>query len=315
MKKLNILFLIAAIITLNACKKDLQLSTSKLSVNDATKAATFGMINWMGFINDDTSLSMLSVPGTHDSGATLEPLTGTAKNQNLSIPDQLNAGVRFLDIRCRHMNNSFRIYHSYVDQNLTFDQVLSSCYTFLNSNPTETIVMSIKEEYNSSNVTRSFEATFNSYIDQNPAKWNLTQSIPTVGSSRGKIVLLRRFSASTTAGIDASSWQDNKTFEMNTNSALIKVQDAYAVSNVDTKWTNIQNLLNEAKVDQSNRLYINFSSGYTSGLFGIPNIPSVSNNINPRIATFFTNNSGKYGIIPMDFVDSSRSKLIVEANF
>ncbi len=72
----------------------------------------------------------------------------------------------------------------------------------------------------------------------------------------------------------------------------------------------------EANTSTGNTLYINFASGYKSLIFGIPSITTVSNNINPRINTYFTTNTfGRYGIIPMDFVDATRAQLIVEANF
>jgi 1-phosphatidylinositol phosphodiesterase len=75
--------------------------------------------------------------------------------------------------------------------------------------------MSVKEEYDASNTTRSFESTFDSYVQKNPSKWDLGTNIPTLGDVRGKIRLLRRFSAGTAKGINATSWADNTTFEIN----------------------------------------------------------------------------------------------------
>ena len=50
-----------------------------------------------------------------------------------------------------------------------------------------------KEEYNASNTTRSFEKTFDAYVQKNPSKWDLGNNIPKLGDIRGKIRLLRRF--------------------------------------------------------------------------------------------------------------------------
>ena len=61
--------------------------------------------NWMGLLNGNLSLASLSIPGTHDSGASYEYWSGTAKCQDISIASQLDIGIRFLDIRCRHENN------------------------------------------------------------------------------------------------------------------------------------------------------------------------------------------------------------------
>ncbi|MFP7658444.1 phosphatidylinositol-specific phospholipase C [Chryseobacterium proteolyticum] len=280
--------------------------------------ATIGISNWMSGLEDNTSLSKISIPGTHDSGAMREvpSNSGTAKTQNLTISEQLNAGVRFLDIRCRHIDNSFAIHHGAIYQNLNFDDVLNACYSFLDSHPTETIIMSVKEEYNASNTTRTFEKTFDSYIEKNPSRWDLGTHIPTLGSVRGKIKLLRRFSAETAKGIDATSWADNTTFEINNPNASLKVQDYYQVSNNDDKWNKISALYNEAKNDTSSKFFINFTSGYKPLIFGIPSIPTVSNTINPKLKTLFQNSpQGTYGIMPIDFVSAELSELIIKTNF
>jgi Ricin-type beta-trefoil lectin domain/Phosphatidylinositol-specific phospholipase C, X domain len=269
--------------------------------------------NWMAAANGGLNISQFSIPGTHDSGARFEPVGGTAKCQNLTIADQLNAGVRFLDVRCRHINNAFSIHHGQVYQNDNFDGVLNAAYAFLNANPTETIIMSVKEEYTPSGNTRSFEATYDSYVAANPSKWQLGSAIPTLNNSRGKIVLFRRFGAGSPKGIDASNWPDNTSFS---SEERLRVQDSYNVSNNDTKWAQITANLGEALYGGPNTLYVNFSSGVQSGLFGIPNIPNVSNNINPRLTTYFNaNKSGRFGAILMDFADSAKCAQIYNTNF
>jgi len=268
--------------------------------------------NWMTPLDGTLPVSQFSIPGTHDSGALVEPISGTAKCQNLGIADQLTAGVRFLDIRCRHINDAFAIHHGQVYQNMNFTDVLNATIGFLNANPGETVIMSVKEEYNPSGNTRSFEATFDSYVAQNPSKWNLGSAIPTLTQARGKIVLFRRFGASATPkGIDASNWPDNTTFS---SGGTLRVQDRYNVSNNNDKWNQILQVLNEARYGGPGTLYVNFSSGTTS-IFGIPNIPTVSNNINPRISTFFSSNtSGRFGSILMDFADAAKCSAIYNTN-
>jgi 1-phosphatidylinositol phosphodiesterase len=269
--------------------------------------------NWMTPLNGTLPLSQLSIPGTHDSGARFEPLSGTAKCQNLTIREQLDSGVRFLDIRCRHVNDAFTIHHGHVYQNINFTDVLGATYGFLDANPGETVIMSVKEEYQSSGNTRSFEATFDSYVALNAPKWRLASAIPTLGEARGKIVLFRRFGAtSTPKGIDASHWPDNTTFSTGNT---LRVQDHYAVSDNDTKWKQILATLNEARDGANNTLHVNFTSGYISGLFGIPNIPGVSKHIHPRLSTFFTAHpNGRFGIIVMDFADAAMAALVYNTN-
>lgn len=295
-----------------------EMSTIQKANYKVSSRAAIEMNSWMSGLQDNISISKISIPGTHDSGARVDApvVSGTAKTQDLSIAEQLNAGVRFLDIRCRHIDNSFTIHHGAIYQNLNFDDVLNACYSFLESHPSETIIMSVKEEHDPSNNTRSFEKTFDAYVQKNSAKWNLGTNIPTLGEVRGKIRLLRRFSAETAKGINATSWADNTTFEINNPGAQLKVQDYYKVTNNDDKWNGISNLLNEAKSNNSDRLFINFTSGYKPGIFGIPSIPTVSNNINPRLKTYFQSNTkGSFGIMPMDFVNAELSGLIVKTNF
>lgn len=322
MRNFNLQFplIVAGILALTSCKKQEQQVVQPEKVQEKSAASalvlTYTMSNWMGSLPDATNVAQISIPGTHDSGARTEPVAGTAKCQNLSIADQLTAGVRYLDIRCRHIGDAFAIHHGSIYQNLNFTDVLNACIGFLNSNPTETIIMSVKEEYDATNNTRSFEQTFDSYVNQNPTKWDLGDGVPSLGSLRGKIKLLRRFGAGTTKGIDATNWADNTTFSINNSAANLKVQDYYNVSDVNTKWSNITTLFSEANNDTSNRLYLNYTSGYKPIIFGIPSITTVSNSVNPKINTFFTNNTqGHYGVIPMDFVDATRSQLIVNTNF
>lgn len=264
--------------------------------------------NWMASKSNLLLVSQLSIPGTHDSGALYEPVSGTAKCQNLSIADQLNAGVRFLDIRCRHINDAFAIHHGSIYQNANFNDVLNAVIGFLNSNPSETVIMSVKEEHTPSGNTRSFEQTFDTYVAANPSKWLLSSSIPKLSDARGKIVLFRRFGAgSLPKGIDASNWPDNTTF----TSGNLRVQDVYNVSSNNTKWTNITNLFNESNTRAHDTLFVNFTSGVAS-IIGIPNIPTVSNDINGRLSTYLTNNPNRrYGVVVMDFADSAKCNLII----
>lgn len=320
--KQKTLFLALATLSLFGCKKDLvnPITGNGIETGSNVLAAapvTLSLTAWMGSVADNTSLAALSIPGTHDSGARTEPVSGTAKCQNLSIREQLDAGTRFLDIRCRHIDNAFAIHHGSIYQNLNFTDVLTACYSFLAANPTETVVMCVKEEYDPANNTRTFEQTFDSYTQLQPSKWYLGDAVPNLGSVRGKIVLLRRFGASATPkGIEATNWSDNTTFSINNANSSLRVQDQYVVPDNNAKWTGITNLFTEAKNGNQSVLYLNFSSGYKSLIFGIPSITTVSNSINPQINTYFTNNThGRYGIIPMDFAAADRNTLIINTNF
>lgn len=264
--------------------------------------------NWMSALNAELLLSQVTIPGTHDAMAVHEPVLGTAKCQNLSLTDQLNAGVRFLDIRCRHIGDAFAIHHGSIYQQANFDDVLNAVNAFLDAHPSEAVIMSVKEEYNATGNTRSFEQTFDSYVAKNPGKWNLGTSIPTLGEARGKITLFRRFGAGA-KGIDASNWPDNTTF----TSGSLRVQDNYNVGSTGTKWNQVNGLLGEASSGDQSKLFVNFSSGVFS-IIGIPNITTVSNALNPKLSGFFANASGRFGVVVMDFADTTRAAQVYNAN-
>ncbi|MBN1517823.1 phosphatidylinositol-specific phospholipase C domain-containing protein [Candidatus Sumerlaeota bacterium] len=265
----------------------------------------------MSSIGDSILLSQLSIPGTHDSGALYESVSGTAICQDLTIAEQLNAGVRFLDIRCRHYGDSFVIHHGSVYQNLNFDDVLDACSSFLSSNPDECIIMSVKEEYDSYNITQTFAETFNDYVAQDSGLWYFTTTAPALGACRGKIVLVRRFSGS--VGINAySSWSDNTTFTC----GILRVQDCYQVSywTNDNKIAAIESLFDEALAGSSSMFYLNFTSGYRSFL-GIPDIPGVADEVNEWLEDYFGDDiCNRYGVVIMDFANATRCSLIYNSN-
>ncbi len=283
--------------------------------NIQTSLAVGASANWLTALPDSTPISQLSIPGTHDTCA----LKGGAITvcQTRILAEQLAAGIRCIDIRCRHINDVFAIHHGSVFQDLTFGSgVRDVCINFLNANPGECIIMSVKEEYNPTGNTRSFEDTFDWYTAGLENYWYFGDRIPTLGSVRGKIVLLRRFSAARTPkGIDASNWPDNATFEIK-NAATLEVQDQYVVNTVlagdiNAKWTAIKNQLDHAQADASGNWYINFSSG--ASLFAFPN--TVANLINPKLAAYLNGSlKNRVGTLMMDFPDDTMIGRIIALN-
>ncbi|MBA3459399.1 MAG: phosphatidylinositol-specific phospholipase C [Deltaproteobacteria bacterium] len=271
---------------------------------------------WMGDQDHARSLGELSIPGTHDSGARFEFSPGLAKTQELTIAQQLDAGVRYLDIRCRHVGDAFLIYHGAVDQNQTYDEVLATLFAFLDEHPSEAIIASVKEEATPSGNTRSFEATFAAYLAQAPQRWHLDPAVPRLGEVRGQVVLLRRFSAMTTPlGIDAAPWPDNTTFTV-ANAASLRVQDAYMVADNSVKWAAITSLLGEVRTAPSSTLFLDYTSGYQT-MNALPNITIVSDDINARLAGYLAdpaNMNARLGVLVMDFVTADLAAAIVATN-
>ncbi|MBR4240627.1 MAG: hypothetical protein IKR97_00230, partial [Eubacterium sp.] len=80
--------------------------------------------DWMSVIRDETKLTEITMPGTHDSCArkfhnedAFGVLSGISKCQNLTIREQLDAGVRFLDVCCEvdAGNHSVKTVHGSTD--------------------------------------------------------------------------------------------------------------------------------------------------------------------------------------------------------
>ncbi|MGA9637853.1 phosphatidylinositol-specific phospholipase C [Flavobacterium sp.] len=316
MKKYVFFTFITSLVFLSSCTTSpLEEEVSQEIPTSPVEQGLYNMSNWMGALDETKSLTALSIPGTHDSGALHEPFFGTTVCQTLTIDEQLKAGVRYLDIRGRHIRNNFEIYHREVSQNLTFTDVLNSCKTFLSKNPSETIIMSLKEEYTAVENNRSYEATFDLYTRTFPGLFYIGNTVPTLKEAKGKIVLLRRFAATNAKGIDATKWGDNTTFTITTTAQTVRIQDQYIVPNNDAKWNLIKNLADEANTNNTH-LYLNYCSGFKEDSFGTPYIRTVSDAINPQVASYFTTNTkGHFGVIVMDFTSSTTNSLIVKTNF
>lgn len=94
---------------------------------------------------DDTPVTALSIPGTHDTGC-IGGVFGLGQTQNLDIDEQLDAGIRFLDIRLAHYHDDLFVHHDVVSMGKSYTDVLDTCTRFLQKYPSETILMSIMEE-------------------------------------------------------------------------------------------------------------------------------------------------------------------------
>ncbi|MFT3692431.1 MAG: phosphatidylinositol-specific phospholipase C [Kofleriaceae bacterium] len=270
---------------------------------------------WMAKLPDATNLAAMSIPGTHDSAARMEPIPGVAKTQDLDFQEQLDGGVRFFDLRLRNFQDQFWLYHGGIDQSQTLDDTLATLYGFLDAHPTETIIASVKEEEAAYEATLSFEQLFTQYTDMHPEKWSFGTTVPALGDVRGKIVLLRRFDSTTIAGIDGhpAIWTDNATFDIAGDAAL-HVEDEYVVTDNSLKWTAITRAFGQATADSDPAtLYLTFTSGYQT-VMGLPNIESVSDVIDPMIDSYLATAQGRQGIVIMDFVTAARAAAVIAAN-
>ena len=110
---------------------------------------------WMAAVDGSKLLSQLSVVGTHNSMS----LYGgdIVQTQSMSLINQLNSGVRTLDIRAKYDDGNMAIYHGIFFQYAYLgNDVFSVVSDFLLQNPTETIIMHIQQEENDNPVGLKF---------------------------------------------------------------------------------------------------------------------------------------------------------------
>lgn len=150
--------------------------------------------NWMSKLPERKKLNQISIPGTHDSMAYGEKIefASNTRTQSLSLKNQLNKGIRFLDIRLNYREKFFAIHHGSIFLGFNFLEVLVDCENFLEKNPSEFILMRVQQEASSAN-DRQIWAMFRKYHDMFKNLFWLNHKglvNPNIEELRGKIVLL-----------------------------------------------------------------------------------------------------------------------------
>ena len=248
---------------------------------------------WMKGVNDETSLRDINMPGSHDSVSLRSIADVAGQCQSLGLEDQLNLGVRFLDIRLKEVKDKLIGVHGFVDQKIKFESIIDTVESFLNKHPSEGIIMSIKEETSSSKSTISFEESLKGYLDNE--LYLTDKTLPSkMKDIRGKVVLLSRY-ANSTIGIPAyEGWSDSASFTLPND---IYVQDIYKIKSKEEKQNEIIKCFNES----GHALKINFLSAYRTNGFPPSYAPTAALDINPWIDENITNYSDR-GIVLYDFV-------------
>ena len=268
--------------------------------------------NWLNGVDDNKLIKDLYLPGTHNSGARFSFLDVSGKCQDLSIKSQLTLGVRFLDIRLINDASGLRIIHGVADQKITFKEVLSQCYSFLDKNQSEFVFMSIKED-GKGNSKLAFEERLKREINNN--YFRVDSSLPTrVRDIRGKIVLLSRYKDSTIGVNFHAGWQDSVTAETNSftlENEDVFVQDYYKVTSLENKKNEIQN----AYLYQGTGLTLNFTSGYYTEGFPPSSAFALAKDINSWLVDeLLQSESNKGQIFVSDFITDKMANSIISKN-
>ncbi len=177
---------------------------------------------WMKNVPDHALLSEMSIPGTHDSMTyTLPNAHIIAKTQSMNLVSQLTSGIRFIDARCKIDKNEFQMYHGFVPLGIWFGTVLENIIGFLQSNPSETIILSVQKE--STDDDAQFENMFLKYWNYYNAhfyKYAKYNSNPTLKELRGKIIIYQNFASRTTYGINPGYSETQNHYNLQSNYEL-----------------------------------------------------------------------------------------------
>jgi 1-phosphatidylinositol phosphodiesterase len=184
----------------------------------------------MSMVGTHDTMSFYGLKQLHRAGGGLgAPIVDDmTRAQTLPLSEQLNAGVRALDIRLARVPGGLALHHGIVYQRADFDDVLRDLNLFLTRNSSETVLMRVSspsasdeaevggqvvlqpsainnkfardkyyEDVGMRNNISSFSEMFMQYVN-NPAFAGRFYQGPvkelSLGSVRGKIVLLRDFS-------------------------------------------------------------------------------------------------------------------------
>lgn len=304
--------------------------------------------NWQQRIPDNTKISTLSIPGTHNSAAYHDISLPSVQCQNASVTDQLNHGIRFLDVRsgkkplsgtfaklglskkCNNTNDDptdddeLYVVHGKFPVKLPVStklaDLLDEIISFLDSHNSELVILSIKQEGEGNWQQDEFAKLFYlKYVEPRKDNFYLGEQVPEIGSVRGRIILFRRFGFNdrpNEVGLNAESWSYNTVED---DRGWLNVQDYCELNNdqdIPVKCRYSKEQIERSKSNNDDgKCYISFCSA--SNFFHKSLWPE-------KIAKGLDQNGLKdsfgkrSGIVVLDFAahnDWENSRLLVGLNF
>ena len=262
---------------------------------------------WMKQIGDDTLLSQISIPGTHDTAANKlnlenykksfhiispDKITRLYRAQSIDIKNQLMMGIRYLDIR---LKSDGKVYHSDYPTDKNFKQVVDTVKQFLTDYPSETVIMRIKDEAKSDGVTIS--AFLNQMFLKYKDLFSKLNKVPTMKEIRGKIIPfieIKNFNK------DYFTWEDK---------SIMKLQDDFNIWLRGFKRQAITNFQNNQEKDPK-LFYFNHISGSQAKF--LVDIQDVAYAINSVV---FELHGKILGIVIMDYPSENIVEHIFKRNF
>lgn len=143
-------------------------------------------------IPDSLRIRNLALIGTYHSAAS--KAMKYVRTQNLTISEQLQAGIRVLDIHLREVFDELKVYYGPKYLNCTFDDVLTEVLSFMSLNPRELVIilLSVQSDFFLNDATRC--EVLDAYVEKWQKRglrlvqdWSLLEDY--VGEHRGHVLL------------------------------------------------------------------------------------------------------------------------------
>lgn len=285
--------------------------------------------DWMSPLDDNRPLSLINIPGTHDSGTRYIFPDYFLQDQDTGILQQLENGYRYLDVRVAlnkdrrgleiiHAFGTCRTGPAVWSKALTFDDLVADTLAFLDAHPRETVIFCVKPERSGDDASY-IRGLIADKVAQSPDRWFTDNRIPTLGEARGRIVLCRRYEDTLYGFIHGLDfyWDDqgdpavleNPIAIAGNDSFTLAVQDRYHYG-VEDKWNAVQYTLRNTTATEDT-FCLNFLSTAQGKL---PHPRSFAAELNARFLAEELTAGNPYGVILFDFADADLAQAVIDTN-
>ena len=300
--------------------------------------------NWMNRLPDDTYVSVVSIPGSHDSATGCGWAEGNewmgetfAQTQDLDLGAQWAVGVRSFDLRpCKHKDGHLHINHGLVATNKRFDEAMCQLRDSLIANPSEFIIVHVMHETDAYSNGGEPEGNWGNMMlevfnrdDLKDFFIGFKRSLK-VADVRGKMLVLSRdtYTSGNPVGGMIKGWTHSVDWNRQTqgkiegpNSATgsLYMQDFYNPVNegeMEIKIEAIKKMLDYSTTMPLNKLsglrwIVNSASGYSKTMFGFPSSDGYRDHAvqtNQTVLDYLaTHEAGPLGELMMDYVGVDKS--------
>jgi len=245
---------------------------------DFLPTAPGAMARWLREVPDATPIGDINVPGTHDSAAINTTFKTPYACHNTSLGQQLDSGVRLLDLRLKvkeaDASYGFVTCHGNIGAHeyQSFDSALQECQKFLTSNPTEFVAMSLKvDDWNGATNKPAAYAALAALLQRYPVFSSRT--MPSLRQVRGRIYLLNRMTEDLALGVPVG-WSDNTTGSWASASPArefrLYVQDQYeGLPVLDSEAAKLAVFTAAFDKTGPGEMLLNVASATYAGIFGV----------------------------------------------